>query len=325
MTAARNFIGIDENGLGPRLGPLIVTAVMARVSPLAEPILSRKPRAGLAKRLGDSKGLVAHGDCALGEAWTRVLVAKGAGKRDQAADPDELLDAVSLDGRALLTSPCPSHAHAQCWHLEADTINDPEPVAALGKTLKRDLARLQKRGVDVVAVRSVITCTRELNEAAEQGQSRLLVDLHSMERLILALREIAGCEIQAVCGKVGGYGQYSKAFGPLGGRLHAVIEQTRRRSAYHFPGLGQIAFEMDCDANNILVAMASLVGKYLRELLMGRIVGHYRRDDPSLPLASGYHDPVTARFVEATAAARTAQRIPLTCFERIKAAGRARE
>ncbi len=316
MTAARFFIGIDENGLGPRLGPLLVTAVMARVTADAEPIICRKPRGGLAKRLGDSKGLVAHGDCALGEAWARVLVAKGAGKRVHG--PDELVDAISLDERVSLEALCPSHVRAQCWHLDSDAINDGEAVGKLEKTLAKDLARLQKRGVELIAVRSVISCTRRLNDAAEQGHSRLLVDLHSMERLILELREIAGTEIQAVCGKVGGYGEYSKVFGPLAGRLHAVIEQTRRRSAYRFPGIGDIAFEMDCDASNILVAMASLVGKHLRELLMGRIVGHYRRDDPTLPLASGYHDPVTARFVDATARAREERRVPSTCFERAK-------
>ena len=42
-------MGIDENGLGPRLGPLVVTAVWAKVSPEGGVIAGRKPR-GLARQ-----------------------------------------------------------------------------------------------------------------------------------------------------------------------------------------------------------------------------------------------------------------------------------
>ena len=149
-------------------------------------------------------------------------------------------------------------------------------------------------------------------------------DLHAMERLILALREIAGSEVDAVCGKVGGFSQYPKAFGPLSGRLHTVIEEGRARSAYRFPELGEIAFVRDCDAENMLVGMASLVGKYLRELLMGRIVQHYRAIDDTLPTASGYHDPVTKNFIVGTEALRQAREVPLSCFERHAAKARPR-
>jgi hypothetical protein len=66
----------------------------------------------------------------------------------------------------------------------------------------------------------------------------------------------------------------------------------------------------------LLVGLASLVGKYLRELLMGHIVDRYRETDATLPRASGYHDPVTARFVLETATIRRQQEIPDICFER---------
>ena len=58
-------IGVDENGLGPRLGPLVVTAVVARVTEEGHAVASRRPRGALAKRLGDSKAMIAHGDVAL--------------------------------------------------------------------------------------------------------------------------------------------------------------------------------------------------------------------------------------------------------------------
>jgi ribonuclease HII len=314
--AVRYVIGADENGLGPRLGPMTVTAVLARVTDDGAQVVTRKPRGALKKRLGDSKALVAHGDIALAEAWSRALVARGAGKHLRDESPDAVLDALTLDERSHLTAPCPTHVASQCWSTEGEEFS---PRDAMGDTLKlvfKDLDRLAKRGVEIVAVRSVVVCTQRLNEAVDRGESRFVVDLHSMERLILAFREIAGQDVDAVCGKVGGFGAYSKAFGPLGGRLHAVMEEGRARSSYRFPGIGDIAFVRDSDDSNLLVGMASLVGKYFRELLMERIVHHYRAADPEVPVASGYHDPVTGQFVVATESLRRQRRIPDRCFER---------
>ena len=165
----------------------------------------------------------------------------------------------------------------------------------------------------------MVTCTLALNEALGRGQSRFAVDLHAMERLVLHHREEAGAELVAVCGKVGGLRKYVPAFGPLSGRLCSVLSEERERSAYHFPGLGELHFAMDADGNDLLVGIASLVGKYLREALMAKIVSHYRASDPELPDASGYHDPVTARFVEATRLVREKRRVPSGCFERAQA------
>jgi hypothetical protein len=299
---------------------MIVTAVMARLGRGAERVVERKPRGGLAKRLGDSKALVSHGDCLLGEAWARTLVGRGLGVRDAGgATPERLVDALSLDSFEVLTAPCPSHigpGRGPCWDTAAERYSEDEEGPKLQRAIEGDLARLAERGVEITAVRSVIVCAKRLNEGIERGHSRFVVDLHAMERLVLSLREIAGEPVTAVCGKVGGFGEYGKVFGPLGGRLHCVLEEGRARSAYRFPGLGEIAFVRDGDASDILVGMASLVGKYLRELLMARIVRHYREHDPELEPASGYHDPITGRFIVRTEALRRRQRMPDECFER---------
>jgi len=316
--AARYIIGADENGLGPRLGPMSVTAVLARVTDQGDKVVRTKPRGGLKQRLGDSKGLVSHGNIALAEAWARVLVERGHGKHAETATPDRLLDAITLDSRVALTEPCPKHVSGQCWNTEDEAFTPPDEMGDTMKLLRKDLSRLEKRGVEIVAVRSVVVCTHRLNQAVAEGKSRFVVDLHAMERLILAFRDIAGEEIEAECGKVGGFGQYGKVFGPLGGRLHAVVEEGRARSAYRFPGIGEIAFVRDSDASNLLVGMASLVGKYVRELMMERIVRHYKKADPALPVVSGYHDPVTHQFVVGTEALRRKRRVPNSCFERDK-------
>ena len=310
-------IGADENGLGPRLGPMLVTAVMARVTEEGAAIVGRKPRGGLAERLGDSKAMVAYGDVGLAEAWARALVERGGGRAAEARTPDELAHAIASEDRAGLRAPCPPHVEAQCWGAEGEAFTAP---AELVRTIHGDLDRLEKKGVTIVSVRSEVLCTKRLNEGLAAGQNRFVMDLHAMERLILSMRKDAGQDVRAVCGKVGGFGKYGDAFGPLGGRMHVVLEESRARSAYVFPGVGEIAFVRDGDATDVLVALSSMVGKWMREILMGRIVRHYQAIVPDLRGASGYHDPVTAAFVEATRITRKNQRVPEACFERRGAA-----
>jgi ribonuclease HII len=304
-------MGIDENGLGPRLGPLVVTAVWAKVSPEGAPIAARKPRGALAKRLGDSKDMVSHGDVALGEAWARAI-AQRIGL--DAKNPDELIHALALDSRVELRKPCPSHVEAQCWNTDREAFEAEQDLVAL---VARDLDRLAARGIDITGVRSSTVCTKRLNEARLAGRSRFDVDLHAMERMFLHARESTNENVDVVCGKVGGYARYSDAFGPLAGRLHAVIEEGAKRSSYSFPGLGIISFVRDADAHHLLVAMASMVGKWVREVMMGRIVRFYGHGDDEDLAASGYHDPVTNRFVKATSLVRRKRAVPDTCFQRV--------
>lgn len=305
-------IGADENGLGPRLGPLVVTAVLARVEPEAWEMCGRRPRGALRKRLGDSKAFVAHGNVELAEAWARALALRGCA-RHAAESPADLVRAISLDDAGELERPCPEHAHAQCWGAHGEVFTAPDKLV---RTLGADLDRLADKGIVIQGVRSVIVCAKRLNDEVDEGRHRFTVDLHSMERLVLSFAESAGDEVYAVCGKVGGFGKYSQVFGPLGGRLHATVEETRRRSTYRFPGVGVLSFVQDADASDLLVSMASMVGKYLREILMARIVRHYQRAAPDLPDASGYHDPVTTTFVKETALLRKRTKIPDRCFIR---------
>lgn len=313
MSAPGYHIGVDENGLGPRLGPMIVTGILARVEPSAQALAGKAPRGALAERLGDSKQFMAHGDIALGEAWARALVARGAGNAGASHDtPLGLVHAVSLDQRDALRSRCPKHVEAQCWGASSEFVASDALVRQVG----RDIDSLGRRGVTILGVRSVILCAKRMNEELGAGINKFKVDLHAMERLVLAFREHAGEDVDAVCGKVGGFGRYAAAFGPLGGRLITTLEESRARSAYRVQGVGEISFVRDADASNPFVGMASMVGKYVREILMGNIVNFYRSRDPNLPDASGYHDPVTTRFIEGTAAARRNLGIADECFER---------
>lgn len=304
------YVGVDENGMGPRLGPMIVTAVAASTDPRGARVATSKPRGNVAKRIGDSKGLVAYDDSALGEAWARALVARRHGA---AKTPTELLAALSLDDADTLRAPCPGHHPELCWGDEGETFTATEEAVV---QCERDLAYLEARGLRVERARVGIVCTRKLNDAVAAGLSRFDLDLHTMERLVLAAREDAGDEVYAVCGKVGGFDFYGARFGPLSGYLHTMLVEGRARSEYHVPGVGRLAFVRDADEGSLIVGLASLVGKWVRDHLMRRVVRYHRNDVPELPDASGYHDPVTTRFIDASALVRKARRVEAACFER---------
>ena len=97
-------LGVDENGLGARLGPLLVTAAAARVDERGQRALKRKLPKRIAADLDDSKRLVRHGSVGLGEAWARALF-------PDAKCPEELLRSVSLETQQKLEQLCPEAAH----------------------------------------------------------------------------------------------------------------------------------------------------------------------------------------------------------------------
>jgi ribonuclease HII len=302
-------LGLDENGLGPRLGPLVVTAVAAEVREGASGLVG-----DLAARLGDSKRLVAHGDVRLGEAWARVLASLARDGEERVGTPAELFGELALDSPAWLRELCPEGHAEQCWGESDEAFEAPVELVA---QVRRDARAMADAGVRLVGARVAVVCVKRLNEAQRAGVSRLHADLHSMERLVLSWAG-AEREVRAVCGKVGGLKMYGPAFGPLGGRLRVALEETPSRSRYAFPGLGELTFLEDAEDRDPLVGLASLVGKWVRELAMGRISRFHGSARP----VSGYHDPRTAAFVEATALTRAERGIEADCFERARAVRR---
>src|ERR1700722_606230 len=112
-------VGVDENGLGPRLGPLVVTAVVARATAEGAKLIGKRPRGGLAARLGDSKRLVSFEDSDLGGAWA-IAMAKRAGSA--ASDPDGVVRALAIEDEASLRRACPPHHASQCWRTEGEAF-----------------------------------------------------------------------------------------------------------------------------------------------------------------------------------------------------------
>ena len=227
-------------------------------------------------------------------------------------DVDELLSAIAVDGVLALRSVCPSGSRPQCWsHALALPVFGGE--IALGRAA---LLKLARAGMRVRRARSAIACARVFNDGVAQLGSKLRVDLGLFERLLEDGRQALGEELVAICGMVGGIRRYTPQLSRIDAARVHTIEEVRGRSAYRIDGIGEVAFEVDSDAHHAPVALASMLGKYVREVAMARQNGFYRAGDPTLAEVSGYHDPTTARFVTATREARTRLGIEDRCFER---------
>lgn len=304
-----HHVGVDENGLGPRLGPMLVTGVLLRSERGPAALLAAARAAGI----GDSKGLCAHGDMAAVEGLVLALLARHRDLRPRAFA--ELLAALSLYDDDALRAPCPSAGEASAACFGAEIVLPAMGPGAL-EAHHAAAAALLDAGVTLRGVRCAWECAGRLNDARAAGQGRFDVDLARMVDLVAVLgAEAPRGALSAVCGKVGGRMRYAAALERLGPMV-GVLEERPVRSAYAVAGVGEVAFVRDADADDAAVGLASLVGKYLRELSMTRQHAWYAARVEGLKPASGYHDPVTARYVDATALVRRAAGIADRCFER---------
>jgi ribonuclease HII len=301
--------GIDENGLGASLGPLVITAVIAEVTERGVRSLNRWGSRSAVPLLGDSKQLIRHGDVRLGEAWARTLT------RQSTTEPLELLEQLSSVPLAKLMARCPKQSQSQCWHTEHDEFLASDELI---DQVRIEMSKLEGLGIRPCQVCSRLVCTDELNARGQTGENRFLVDLHCMEDLIGGMLDNYTQPVGIVCGKVGGMHDYTRHFDKLGSRNPIIVTESKKCSVYRISDLAEIKFLRDADSVDPLVMLASLVGKYLRELFVSRIGSHFSNLVSDIRKPSGYHDKVTQDFVKATGKYRRQSAFPSSCFERFK-------
>ncbi len=301
------LVGVDENGLGPLLGPLVTTATTWQV---ARYQAERLAEIGRDLGVDDSKSTAGFGQMKLSEGLALAVFEQLFGELPR--DVDGLFEGLLLDGPARLKTHCPDTTRAQCW-------SAPPTLPCLGGDVAqgRDILRgLAARGIKLVRARSAVSCAGSLNRLLRLGQSRVEVDLELMERLVLDARAAVDAEVRAICGMVGGIRNYPAKMRHISQDRMVSRAAPHKDLAFDVEGVGQLRFEIDADTRHMPVGFASMLGKYVRELWMERQNRFYRSHDPSLTDVSGYHDPVTQRFVAQSALLRKRLRIEEECFVR---------
>lgn len=302
------IIGIDENGLGPLLGPLTVTAAVFEADSY-DPERFWRAAAGIV-RASDSKRIFSARTLPAAEAATlEWLAAFGV----EAASHQDLVSC--LQARSPFIAPCGGDPHACCQRSSALL---PRFGASAGVDLSSARALREAftaAGIALLHVRVHTMCPGALNAAcAVGGMSKLWVDCRLMLDHVIRESRSAPGEVFALLGKIGAMRRYGPwLFDADLVRSTAALE-TPPLSAYDVDGVGRISFVRDGDALHLPIAVASMVGKYVRELAVEEM--NERLGAPHGKRASGYRDPLTAAFVRDTAAKRAALGLPDRCFLR---------
>jgi ribonuclease HII len=230
------------------------------------------------------------------------------------ASVDGFFDSVAPESRPRLRACCPDEASArQCWAVDPSLPMFGGNAAQGRRLLDRLIGRSSLRIVDV---QSRVACAGMLNAKDSDGTNKLAVDLELFEDLIASVHGRHGSPLLVLCGMIGGIRDYASRFARFDSNRVEALPNRRGQRRYAVEYLGELRFEVDADARHLPVALASIVGKYVREVCMHRIGEFYRNDVPELTLASGYHDPVTTRFIDATERSRRRLGIAPDCFQR---------
>jgi ribonuclease HII len=304
------LIGVDENGLGARLGPMTVTGVRVRVDRGALPDRRALARWMERVRIGDSKTLCAHGS--MGEMERRVLALLEVHCGLSPRDLDGFARDTAVESELALRRDCPSgEAPRVCFETAVSL-----PAFGEGPSEDdRDRARAMiDEGFRIEAVRVAPVCAGRINLGRARGRSRLDLDLDAMLSVVEAL-SVNGRTAEVSLGKVGGRTRYQDA---VAARFALVRTEREERalSRYEVPSVGTLSFVMDGDGTEPAIALASMFGKYARELWMHRHNRYWTAAVAGTAPASGYHDPVTDRLARATEPLRRALPIEDRCFER---------
>ncbi len=322
--------GIDENGLGPKLGPLVVTGVLLEAPDYDPRVLRRRLGAALRRLPGgagrgvaDSKEILGFDRMAAGEPVVLGLLAAALGTVP--ATFRDLFRRLALLPESDLQSECPPGAFPMCWlpELELPLWSETQDSAAWRDALARGgaaaAAALAQAGVHLLDVAVGTSCPGWFNRDLGAGRFRnkLHLEFALIEAILARFRARSGARLQAYCGRLGGTRTaYPEFFERLrDDRCDGPFLQDRCVT-YVFDGLGDLSFVDDAESAHPPVALASMVGKYVREAFMERLNRFFRADAPDLRPTSGYHNPVTAAFVDGTRARRQRTAIPDGCFTR---------
>ena len=303
-------MGVDENGMGPRLGPLVATGLTLDVPRYSRAALCAR---GLRLGLTDSKETGGFAKMAFAEAVALALI-RTTSDASPPTTADAFLERVAPGVQSSLRTRCPDTSTSeQCWGVDL-------PLPAFGGDPAFGSELLQKlvgrSALRIVDVQSRVACAGMLNARLAAGKNKLDVDLELFEDLIQSVRRQHGPPSLAVCGMIGGIRDYASRFSSFPTESVQPLAGRRGQKRYAVDSCGEVRFEVDADARHLPVALASIVGKYVRELSMRRIGEFYRRFDPDLRLASGYHDPVTTAFIDATESSRRRLAVANDCFRR---------
>jgi len=298
-------LGIDENGLGPKLGMFCVTASLFECVSYEPALFWEKASDGL---VDDSKKVMASGRTEKG----RRIAAAYLGLLGAVPKTDaEFIDIVNFRKDGPQKDDCPSCGRIMCRAGDSAFCPDGSlpPTANLSSSMRAS-------GIKFAGAGSFFCCPEEFNRSIDRFGSKMRLEFSILEMFFKKYGALPGKGgTLFICGKLGGTKRYAGYFEHL--KKYKILRSAEGRdSFYELDGLGRIEFVKDADALHLPVALASVFGKLVREIFMESLNDYFSGLRKGLPRVSGYNDPLTGEFIERTALLRKEQGVPLDCFLR---------
>lgn len=309
------LLGVDEAGLGPTLGPLVVAAAAFRapggVDPdnyakdffaafapevVADARVAKRDRQRLA--VADSKRVHAVGGVELLDRTVRAFLADafGSGNGDANAEAARarLLDALGSGESVAALARCP-------WHRQADaafwTLGPPATAPSAQAVADREREKGNKGTVDGWAragLRARVVTPGMLNAAFAAGLNKHEAAMAETGRwLRWADRAFADEALSATCDLQGGRRRYAPFLAGLFPEAWVRTEaENADGSVYSVESPDRpprrVAFRPKADATAPAVSLASMLAKWLREGLMAELNAWFARRVPGLRPTAGY-------------------------------------
>ena len=289
------YIGTDEAGYGPNLGPLLICATLWESETERHPEELYEPLAGIVSASGQ-KGAVRIADSKQVHSKTNPSTLEKA-----VFVPARTIGISARDDMSLWADLAPSAEQQQAELPWYDDVTHSLPAHADHVEIESHAERLSETfdetGLRLKRILATPVFPRRFNEIVDQtGSKGVLLSNETMRLAATLAANIDEGTIHVVCDKHGGRNKYRPLL-----ETHfeeAFIEiygEGREQSLYRFgPDSRRFEFTFRTKAEACLpVALASCVAKYLRELGMRRFNAFWRGHLPEIKPTAGY--PVDAK------------------------------
>jgi len=287
--------GIDEAGYGPILGPLVVSASAFSIpDPLLKADLWQHLRKSIAVKKKHLAGRLLITD-------SKKAYSRAAGIRHIQRTTLAMLrclgtEPTDLNGLFNFLCPgCPERLKTYPWYCNPDAIGIPLDYDSADVTIASDVftSDMAQHGIRLLGIQSHCLDVAHYNKLIAAVKNKASVLFSTAAALIKSIWDSYRDEnIQIIVDRQGGRSRYRKNLQRMFSDLElAVINESSNSSSYELKNSDRkmrIHFVIKADQKYMPVCLASMVSKYVRELLIARINNYFLNHNSELKPTAGY-------------------------------------